>query len=99
MVGEQCLFALLQLESAWVVFRQTRQLDLHADELAARVAAVLQPVGVDQPQAVVVRLVDDCLEESFFVAHRTVLGPQRIRGQRRQYPSPTPSNRRKSMEP
>src|SRR5262249_16013361 len=38
-----------------IIHRQICQLDLHADELSTRLLALLvQPVGVDQPRAIVV---------------------------------------------
>jgi hypothetical protein len=50
-----------------IALRQPRQLALHADELGALGAAVLlEPVGVDQADGVVVEVVEDGLPEPFF---------------------------------
>jgi hypothetical protein len=50
--------------------RQAGVLDLHADELGAvGVAVLVEPVGVDQAQRIIVRLLDDGTEESLFVGH------------------------------
>src|SRR5262249_33209479 len=42
----------------------------HPDEFAARVAALLQPVGVDQAQPVVLRLLRDRPQEPLLSPHR-----------------------------
>src|SRR5687768_10571429 len=46
-----------------------RELALELDELAARIAAVAERVGVDEPRRVVLRIREDRLEELLLVRH------------------------------
>src|SRR5262245_33660119 len=69
---QQLALAGPQLGQPRVVLVQFLDLALHADELATRVAALLQPVGIDQTQPDVVRLLDDRAEKSFFSGHRSL---------------------------
>jgi len=48
---------------------QRLQLGRDTQELPARVVPLLQPVGEDQPQAVVVGALQDGLDEGVFVGH------------------------------
>ena len=59
-----------QCESARQVvpaMKEVRRLDLHADELAARLLPLLfKPVGVDEARSVVVGLIDDGAQQGDF---------------------------------
>jgi hypothetical protein len=70
MASQQGPLAPLQGGAALVAFRQAGQLALHPDEFAALVAALLQPVGVDQPQVLTVGLGQDRFQELVGLSHR-----------------------------
>ena len=54
-LGQQIVFAVFQRLPTRIVGRQPGHLALDADELALRIARLLQVVGVDQPGRIVVR--------------------------------------------
>jgi hypothetical protein len=66
---QQTPLARLQVEPPRAVLGQPGQFDLYADELAARVAPLLQPVGVDQARTVVAWGGEDLLQEPVVCAH------------------------------
>ncbi len=53
-------------ELAGIAFEQRSRLELQANELAARVAAFDQPVGVDEPWSIIVWVFPDVLEQRVF---------------------------------
>src|SRR5262245_61907480 len=59
----QCVGALGQLGSARVVGAETGEGALHADEVAVRVAVIVEPVGIDETVRVIVWLAQDGFEE------------------------------------
>src|SRR5262249_17402364 len=67
--AEQFRLAALVARLPQPVAARPGALDLGADELAARVAALLQPVGVEQAPGVIVGILDDGLDESLLGAH------------------------------
>lgn len=69
--GQQFTLAAAQRGGTGVVLGQARQLDLDPNEVGAvRFAVVLVPVGVNQPQRIVVRLVENALLEIARGCHR-----------------------------
>jgi hypothetical protein len=63
------------LSTARVVRRQLRQSALHANELTARVAALVEPVGIDEPRAVIPGASPDALKKrkllsAYYRAHK-----------------------------
>jgi hypothetical protein len=67
--GQQLLLAQPVLGLPHLVHAGPGPLHLDADELAAWVAALLQPVGEDQADVVVVGVLDDGLDKSLLEAH------------------------------
>src|SRR5262245_39863290 len=68
--SQQPLLAPLQLSPAALVHPWPGQLALDADEFGpVGVATLVEPVGVDQPGRVVLRVSADVLEEGFFQGH------------------------------
>src|SRR5262245_43081851 len=68
-ISKQRSLAGFQRRPARVVDVQIRERVLQTNELAARVAALLQPVGVDQPQTIVVGVVEDRLDKGVGLVH------------------------------
>src|SRR5262249_56721543 len=78
-LGQQLVDPGLHFRAAPVLLRHAGEGALQADELAARVAALLQPVGVGQPRRVIVGAVEDDFEERPVAGH-AVLRPRRAAG-------------------
>src|SRR5262249_8893950 len=78
-VPQQYLFTTLRLATFRVVVVELDELTLQADEFAARVAALLQPVGVNQARRVIIRRFEDGLQKSVVLGHwssRLPCGPE-----------------------
>src|SRR5437016_4037402 len=60
----------LQRRSTLVRLGQASELALEANELPARIAALFQPVGKHEAEAVVVRVFDDGLKKTLVTTHR-----------------------------
>ena len=68
---EQLSFAAAQFRVFRSICRRARQLALHADEISLRIAALLQPVGIDQPRDKIIRAGDDFSDEGkLLVGHQ-----------------------------
>src|ERR1700722_17160701 len=65
-LGKEFCPAFLQGRAARIILAHPPQIDLHADELGAgSVALIVQPVGVNEPYGVIIRVLDNRLQESF----------------------------------
>src|SRR5262245_31219162 len=69
MFGEQVGLALLEGAAARVPGRELLELTLNPDELAARVAVLLEPVGVNEPRPVVVGPLTDRAQKGVALGH------------------------------
>src|SRR5579872_402335 len=69
MPSEQVPLPRFQVCPPGVVLRHAGQLALHADELATWIIPLVEPVRIDEPQALVVGVLDNGLNESVVLSH------------------------------
>src|SRR5208337_4550831 len=74
MLFEQSIFAVFQCRIVRIVLGQPREFALDPDELAARIAVFLQPVGEYKARGAIGGIGNDGLEEGLFVVHGPDLG-------------------------
>jgi hypothetical protein len=61
---EQNGFAIGQFGPSWIIRGQASQSDLNADEFAARVVVLIEPIGKDQPRRIIVGRGADMFEKA-----------------------------------
>src|SRR5207245_11651744 len=65
-----------------ILFGQRSEFDLHANELGPRcLALLLEPVGVDQPRAIGLGVVQNCSDEGAFVGHEVLAATPQTPGE------------------
>jgi hypothetical protein len=59
-------------KEARVICRHVGCCALDSDEIGARIAPLLQPIGVDQPERFIVRIIQQCSEKIVFLIHASI---------------------------